>query len=316
MDNPIKVGISSCLLGNKVRYDGQHKLNRYLRDQLGNYVEWLPVCPEVECGLPTPRESMHLEGSMDEPHLVTTKTEIDHTDKMQSWIKQKIADLATEDLCGFVFKTKSPSSGMRGITVFKGKGKPLGTGPGLFASAFMKAFPHIPVEDEGRLNDNGLRENFIEHLFVMHRWRNFMQSGKGYKDFIDFHTRHKYILMAHSNKHLKLMGKLVAEGKRKKPEILMHEYMLLLMEAMKLKATVNKNTNVLQHLMGYFKEHLTSDEKAELSGVIKEYHQELVPLIVPIVLIQHYVRKYDQEYLRDQYYLFPHPRELKLRNHV
>jgi len=316
MRAPFKVGISSCLLGEEVRYNGQHKLDRYLRDTLGEYVEWVPVCPEVECGLPIPREPMHLKGTVESPRLVSTKSGTDHTERMQKWIERKLKELEKQELCGFVFKTRSPSSGMRGIRVFKEKGKPIGHGTGLFAGAFMKTFPLLPVEDEGRLNDAGLRENFIERLFIMHRWQNVMKADATYKDLMDFHARHKYILMAHSPKHLKQLGPMVAGGKRRKFEMLANEYFEILMEALKLKATVKKNTNVLQHLMGYFKKHLTPDEKQELLDVITSYHDELVPLIVPVVLIQHYVRKYEDAYLHEQYYLFPHPRELKLRNHV
>lgn len=312
----IKLGISSCLLGNLVRYNGQHAMDRFLVDQLGQYVDWVPVCPEVECGLPVPRETMRLVGSPESPRLLTTRTGIDHTQKMLTWIEKKLPELEKENLNGFVFKSKSPSSGMQGVKVYTEKGMPSRRGSGLFAKAFMERFPLLPVEDEGRLNDAGLRENFIERIFVMHRWRAYLESGASPAGLVDFHTRHKLLLMAHSPKDLKPMGNLVAQGRRADKTRLLTEYLELLMPALKRKATVRKNTNVLDHIMGYFKKQLTTDEKKELKEVIGQYHQELVPLIVPIVLLRHYVRKYDEPYLSKQVYLHPHPSELKLRNHV
>ena len=316
MTDKIRLGISSCLLGNPVRYNGQHKLDRFLADQLGQYVEWVPVCPEVECGLPVPRETMRLVGAPEAPRLITTHSGIDHTGKMLNWIQKKLPQLEKENLCGFVFKSRSPSSGMQGVKIYTEQGMPSRQGSGLFAGAFMHRFPLIPVEDDGRMNDAGLRENFIERIFVMHRWKQFLEAGGGAAGLVDFHTRHKLLIMAHSPKDLKPLGNLVARGRRADRNRLHNEYLECLMSALKLKATVRKNTNVLDHIMGYFKKQLDPDEKKELKEVIAEYHQELVPLIVPVVLLRHYVRKFDEPYLKQQVYLHPHPGELKLRNHA
>jgi len=177
----IKLGISTCLLGEKVRYDGQHKLNHYLTDMLGKYVEWVPVCPEVECGLSVPREAMHLSGNSDSPHLVTVKTGIDHTDRMQKWCSKKLKELETEDLCGFVFKSKSPSSGLLNVKVFNAKGNPVKNGVGLFAKAFTARFPLLPVEEEGRLNDAGLRNRFIDHVAIYSRWLEYLKTDGSVK---------------------------------------------------------------------------------------------------------------------------------------
>lgn len=316
MEKRIKLGISMCLLGENVRYDGQHKLDRYLRDTLGKYVDWVPVCPEVECGLPVPRESMHLELSADGPRLVTTRTHVDQTKRMRTWIAKRLPELEKEDLCGFVFKSKSPSSGMRDIKIFTEAGMPHSKGPGLFAGAFMERFPLIPVEDEGRLHDDGIRENFVERIFVFNRWKELIKNGATRGNLVNFHTDHKLLIMAHSPTLLRELGKLVAHVKERDQDELFSEYFTVFMDAMHLKTTVKKNTNVLHHMMGYFKKLLTADEKQELLEVIDAYHGELVPLIVPIVLFQHYVRKYDEPYLQRQHYLNPHPVELKLRNHV
>lgn len=312
----IKVGISACLLGEKVRYDGGHKLDHYLKDTLGQFVEWVPVCPEVECGLPVPREAMRLIGDPDSPRLVTVRSGTDQTVRMQLWAEDRLKQLATVDLCGFIFKSRSPSSGMRGVKVYAASGIPARSGVGVFARAFMEHFQLMPVEDEGRLHDPSLRENFIERIFTFKRWKNFLGNDGSVRGLVDFHSDHKLIILAHSTRHYTEMGRLVANARKYEPDILHDNYLSLLMEGLKLLATARKNTNVLQHMMGYFKKQLTPREKMELSEVIGDYHKGLLPLVVPVVLLRHYVRKYDEPYLKRQHYLHPHPAELGLRNHV
>ncbi|MFO7659524.1 MAG: DUF523 and DUF1722 domain-containing protein [Candidatus Cloacimonadaceae bacterium] len=316
MENMIKLGISSCLLGNKVRYDGQHKYDSWLVDELGPYVEYVPVCPEVECGLPIPREAMRLVGDSENPQLLTIKTLKDITPQMLTWSEGKIQALQQENLCGFVFKAKSPSSGMERVKVYPIKGGAAAkTGIGIFAREFMKAFPLLPVEEEGRLHDPVLRENFIERIFIMQRWQNLMSNKPKAGDIVDFHTRHKLLLMAHSPAHYRSMGKLVANIKQYYVSDFLTEYLFQLMEATKKPATRAKHQNVMLHILGYFKQDLTAQEKAELIEIIDKYKAKHYPLIVPITLINHYVRKYDKPYLAQQFYLNPHPMELNLRNH-
>jgi uncharacterized protein YbgA (DUF1722 family)/uncharacterized protein YbbK (DUF523 family) len=312
----IALGISSCLLGNQVRYDGGHKLDHYLVDTLGQYVDWVPVCPEVECGLPIPREAMHLVGDPGDPRLVTLRSNVDHTDRMKKWAKKKVVELEREELCGFVFKSRSPSSGMRGVKIYTKEGMPNATGSGIFAHAFMKRFPLLPVEDDGRMHDPGLRENFIERVFVYRRWQGYIGDDGSLGGLVRFHTDHKYLVMAHSQKHYRELGVMVAAGKSARRGKLHTDYLGTLMEGLQLLATPKKNTNVLQHMAGYFKERLSAEEKKELQDVIVSYHDGLVPLIVPVTLLKHYVRKYNEEYLSRQIYLTPHPLELMLRNHV
>jgi len=312
----IRLGISACLLGEPVRYDGGHKLDRFLRDVLGRYVEYIPVCPEVECGLPVPRESMHLVGDPDAPRLIGIRSKNDHTERMSEWAAGRVRELETESLCGFIFKSNSPSSGMERIRVYDTNGVARKAGTGLFARAFMEHFPHMPVEDEGRMHDLTIRENFIERVFVYGRWQSLSRQARNLGGLVDFHTCHKLLIMSHSPKHYTAMGRLVASGKDVPAERLFRDYGELLMEALKLKATPKKNTNVLQHLAGYFKKVMSGDEKQEMAELITAYHAGHLPLIVPVTLINHYVRKYDQPYLKRQYYLNPHPLELQLRNHA
>jgi uncharacterized protein YbgA (DUF1722 family)/uncharacterized protein YbbK (DUF523 family) len=316
MEERIRLGISTCLLGENVRYDGGHKLDRFLTETLGQYVEYVPVCPEVECGLPIPRESMHLEGDPEKPRLVTSRTHEDKTEKMVRWAKGRVVELEKEDLCGFIFKSNSPSSGMERVKIRNEKGMPEKKGVGLFAKIFMEHFPLIPVEEDGRLHDPKLRENFIERIFTMMRWRELLRKRWSMGNLVDFHSRNKLLILSHSPKHHKMMGKLVADGKRRGIKKLYQEYESLLMGALKLKTTAKKNTNVLQHMMGYFKKQLSSDEKQELLEIIQQYYEGYVPLVVPVTLMNHYIRKYQQPYLSMQTYLNPHPIALQLRNHV
>ncbi len=313
----IKLGVSTCLLGEKVRYDGGHKLNRYVRDTLGQYFDYVPVCPEVECGLPVPREALRLTGDPGAPRLVTNKTGLDYTDQMQAWGWKRLAELEQEDLCGYIFKSRSPSSGLERIKVYREQdGMPVNTGVGIWARLFMEHFPLLPVEDEGRLNDPLLREHFIERVFVYARWRELVRNGFTAGDLIDFHSRHKLLFMAHSPKLYKEMGSFVADFKHLSGDALLEAYHRLVHQAMQEKASVKKHINVLQHLLGYFKNDLTADEKQEFLDLVEAYRRGDVPLIVPITLVNHFVRKYQEPYLGRQYYLNPHPGELRLRNHA
>ena len=315
MENSIKIGVSSCLLGERVRYDGGHKHNDYITDILGNYFSFVPVCPEVGCGLPIPREAMRLEGDAAAPRLLTRQSRVDLTAQMQAFCTSKIKELEGEDLCGFIFKKDSPSSGLFRVKVYN-NGMAVKNGRGLFAAAVAKNFPLLPMEEEGRLNDAPLRENFIERVFSYRRWKDFLASAPTPGKLVEFHTAHKLLMMAHSPDYYRQMGVLVAHGKELAVAELFRRYEELLMKGLTLHATAAKNTNVLQHIMGYFKKELTTEEKAELLEVIHQYHDHLLPLIVPLTLLKHYVRKYDQTYLRSQIYLSPHPAQLMLRNHV
>jgi uncharacterized protein YbgA (DUF1722 family)/uncharacterized protein YbbK (DUF523 family) len=316
METKFKIGISSCLLGNPVRWNAGHKLDRFLTNTLGQFVEYVPVCPEVEAGFGVPRESVRLVGNPENPRMITFKSKTDLTDQMKRWAKKRVKELEKEDLCGFIFKSDSPSSGMIRVKVYSEKGMPRKVGVGMFARAFMDHFPRIPVEDDGRLHNPAIRENFIERIFSLKRWRDIVAKSPRIGKLVDFHSRNKLLLLSHSQKHYRLMGKLVANGKKLTSRKLFDQYEQLLLEALALNTTAKKNNNVLQHLMGYFKKQLTADEKQELLEVFEQYRKGYVPLLVPLTLINHYVRKYDQPYLKIQTYLNPHPVELKLRTSV
>ncbi|MBF0327535.1 MAG: DUF523 and DUF1722 domain-containing protein [Nitrospirae bacterium] len=316
MAEKIKIGISRCLLGENVRYDGGHKLDHYLKDTLGMHVDWVGVCPEVEYGLPVPRETMRLVGDPASPRLMTIGTNIDHTAGMKHWTYKRLKELEKENLCGFIFKSRSPSSGIRGVKVYGETGVVLKNSPGIFGGAFLKHFPLLPAEDDDRLQTLKFRENFIERVFVYRRWLDFIAYDRSLRGLIAFHADHKLLLMAHSNEHYRKLGKLVAEGKMYKRNDLLNEYIVQMTDGLRLFTTVKKNTNVLMHIMGYFKNVLSGKDKKELIETINNYHKEIIPLIEPITLLQHYVNKYDEPYLKKQYYLNPHPAVLMLRNHA
>lgn len=315
MIEPIKIGVSACLLGEHVRYDSGHKHDRYITDTLGVYFTFVPVCPEVGCGLPTPREAMRLEGDPAAPRLMTRQTRIDKTEQMLAYCEAKIKELEDENLCGFIFKKDSPSSGLFRVKVYN-NGQAMKVGSGLFAAAMVRRFPVLPMEEEGRLNDAPLRENFIERVFSYRRWKNFLSEKPSLGRLVEFHTGNKLLMMAHSPQIYREMGVLVAHGAEVGLAELLRRYEELFMKGLALHATVRKNTNVLQHIMGYFKQQLSADEKVELLEVIGQYHDGLLPLIVPMTLLKHYINKYNQQYLKGQVYLLPHPKQLMLRNHV
>jgi uncharacterized protein YbgA (DUF1722 family)/uncharacterized protein YbbK (DUF523 family) len=312
-----KLGVSACLLGERVRYDGQHKRDTFVCDTLGPFVEYVQVCPEVECGLPVPREPMHLAGNPENPKLVTTRTGIDHTERMQSWASQRVRDLEAEGLCGFIFKSKSPSSGMERVKVYhEEKNMLTGRAPGMFARAFMEHFPLLPAEEEGRLNDPGLRENFIERIFTLKRYRDAMREAHSIASLTNFHAQHKQLLMAHDPVATRALGKRLAIAGKAPLGETRTWYEAELLTILRKMTTLAKHTDVLMHMMGHFKKRLSSDEKAELLDIIAQFKAGLLPLVVPITLLQHYVRKYKEPYLAEQAYLHPHPIELKLRNHA
>ncbi len=311
------LGISTCLTGKNVRYDGQHSYNYWLVEVLGKYVEYVPVCPEVGIGLPVPREALRLVGDIEAPRLVTVFTNRDFTDEMIAFSHKTIQGLFPKELCGFVFRSKSPSSGMERVKVYPvGGGMSQKKGVGIWARELMKAMPLLPVEEEGRLNDPILRENFIERIFVMDRWHQLIHAGLKPKAIVEFHTRHKLLIMAHSPQIYREMGKLVANVSQYSMNQFKDIYLELLMKACKLHATARKHQNVMHHILGYFKQDLSSFEKEEMLGLIENYKNHLLPLIVPITMLNHYTKKYNKPYLADQYYLNPHPMELALRNHV
>ena len=314
--NRIRIGISSCLLGQQVRFNGGHKHDRYLTDTLGQYFVWVPVCPEVEVGLGTPREPIRLVQRDDGVRLRTTTTDVDLTKRMQSFSRQRVADLAGESLRGFILKNNSPSCGMERVKVHQPKGPSKKSGQGLFAKALLARFPNLPVEEEGRLCDPKLRENWVERVFAYDAITRLWKPRWRLSDLVNFHTIYKFTLLSHSEREFRELGRLVAAAKAIPRRELRNRYEAGFMQAMKKIATRKKNSNVLQHMLGFFKKKLDESSRREILALIEDYRAGFVPLVVPLTLVRHYVRILNVDYLRKQVYLNPHPKELALRNHV
>jgi uncharacterized protein YbgA (DUF1722 family)/uncharacterized protein YbbK (DUF523 family) len=313
---PILVGVSTCLLGEKVRWDAGHKNNDYVHEMLGAYFQFVPVCPELEVGMGVPREPVHLIGDPSSPRMVGNKSGEDWTDRMHAWSRARLEQLAAMGLSGYILKRSSPSCGMERVSVKDAKGMPHKVGRGLYAAALLERLPRLPVEEEGRLSDAGLRENFIVRVFAYHRAQQVFAGRWRRGDVVAFHTREKFLLMAHSPERFRRLGKLVAAIKDHPPAAFRDLYLDLYMEALQQRATTRKNVDVLQHVLGFMKQELSAPQKQGILAEIETYRRGLVPLIVPLTLLRHYLGLLGVTYLLDQTYLQPTPAELALRNHV
>ncbi len=317
MDRP-KIGISSCLLGSEVRYDGGHKHNSYITRTLGEYFEFVPFCPEVAIGLGIPRTPIRLVASDAGPRAVNIQDPtVDYTEALDAYAGKVTPVL--NDYCGYLVKKDSPSCGMERVKVYyRDDAPPVREAAGIYTARLLRDHPEIPVEEEGRLMDPGLRENFIERVYALYRWRTTVEADDGPTParLVDFHTRHKFFMLAHHEHTYRELGRIVAGAGEGDIAEKSNSYLHLFMQGLKHKANPKKNTNVLMHIMGYFKDHLTGEDKAELLELIEAHRQGLVPVLVPITLINHYLKKFPSEYVANQIYLQPHPRELMLRNHV
>lgn len=317
MAEEIRIGVSACLLGEQVRWDAGHKRNEYVRGRLAEHFVFVPVCPEVELGLGIPREPIRLARQDGEIRLLGREDQGDLSAAMRDYARARVADLAAAGLSGYILKSGSPSCGMERVKVWDRNGVPSKSGRGLFAEVLIERLPLLPVEEEGRLNDPGLRENFIERVFAHRRLQDLFADGAWtVGDLVDFHAREKYLLLAHDTEGYGELGRMVATAKGRPPAELARDYRERFMLAMAKPATIGRHVNVLQHMAGYFKNELDPADKAELHGVIDDYARGLVPLVVPTTLVGHWVRKLGVDYLARQRYLAPHPKELMLRNHV
>lgn len=311
-----RLGVSACLLGQNVRYDGGHRRDAFLYQVLSRFVQWVPVCPEVEAGMGVPRESVRLIGPGAKPKLIAQRSGHNWTAPMHSYAESKALGLARLGLCGYVFKKDSPSCGLYRVPIHTNGSRVARTGRGIFAAALSAALPTLPLEEEGRLNDSALRENFLERVFALHRWQVAQAAGRTRGRLVSFHTRHKFLLLAHSEYHYRRLGSLVAKVGSGSLRAHYATYERIFMEALAFRATAKKHSNVLEHMLGYFSDRLSPAERRELTEVIGDYRSSLVPLIAPLTLIRHYVDKYGVAYLSQQAYLAPCPKELMLRNYV
>jgi uncharacterized protein YbgA (DUF1722 family)/uncharacterized protein YbbK (DUF523 family) len=315
-DDEISVGVSACLLGEQVRYDGGHKRDSYVADVLSRYFRFVPVCPELDIGLGVPRETLRLVRSRDGIRMIAPASGTDHTATMREYARRRSRQLRELGLRGYILKKNSPSCGMTRVKTYTEAGMPAPSDRGLFADALMTLMPLLPVEEEGRLNDPKLRENFIVRIFAYDRVCRLFEGRWTVGDLVAFQAREKLLLMAHAPEAQRGLGRIVAGAKRADRSALRERYTEELMAALAKPATVRRHVNALQHMLGYFRDLLGSDARQQLRNAVEDYRTGIVPLVVPLTLIRHYVELLNIAYLRDQSYLQPHPKELALRNHV
>jgi uncharacterized protein YbgA (DUF1722 family)/uncharacterized protein YbbK (DUF523 family) len=306
MSSPIKVGISSCLLGQQVRYDGGHKLSALCVQELGLLFEFVPTCPEAGAGLGVPRPAVRLTGNPAAPRAMGVDDPLlDVTDSLQAYTDKRVPELG--DLCGYVFIRNSPSCGLFRVKLYGPDGELRDeTSRGIFAAAMTDANPLMPVEEEGRLQDPVLRENFITRVFALHNWRQLQQQGLTAAALTDFHSRYKYTLMAHSLQHYQELGRMLADAGKQDAAALGEKYFAALMEGLQQRATRGTNTNVLMHLQGYLKAKLQDDEKQQLAQVIDQYRRGSLPLVEPVRLLRRYFARHPDPYIARQAYLQPY----------
>jgi len=312
----IPLGVSQCLLGEPVRFDGGHKRNAFLLEVLSKYVEFQPVCPEVAIGLGIPRKPIRLIVTDGQDRIRSVENpDLDVTDGLYREAEKAAEQMP--DICGYVFMQKSPSCGVFGLKRYGSNGYSIDSrGRGAYAKRFMELMPLIPVEEAGRLVDAGLRENFIARIFALHDWRENLQHEPTAKKIIDFYSRYKYQVMAHHVPSYFFIGKFLANLSARAIAETNNEFIRLLMTALGHLATRKGNANAMMHLRGYLKLHITSLEKQELSHLIESYAKGLVPLVVPLTLLKHHLMTLDNPYLKSQTFWSPYPEELGLRNIV
>jgi len=312
----LRLGISRCLLGDRVRFDGGHKHDPFITETWGEFFEFVPICPEVEVGMGVPRECVRLVGHPENPRMVGIASETDWTARMQKYANQRVQELAAQQLHGFILKNNSPSCGLARVAIFGDRGRPQKQGRGLFAAVLMRRIPLLPVEEETRLHRTELRENFIERVFAFARWRELLRRHPRAEDIVSFHTRHKCTLMAHHPQEYRQLGRLVATAGQIGTKQLIEEYGAVFMSIMKHIATRRKHANVLYHLLGFLKQRIEASDRAELVECIESYRRGDLPLLVPMTLLRHHFRQHPVPWVMEQTYLNPCPAEMLLRNHA
>lgn len=309
------IAISSCLLGQEVRFDGGHKRDRWITDVLADYFDFSPVCPEVGIGMGTPRPPIRLVGRQDSPRAVGVKdADLDVTDKLLAFAEKAARNLG--HVSGYILKSKSPSCGMERVPLYAPSGHGQKVGTGIHAGVIMQRLPELPVEEEGRLNDPLLRENFINRVYVYRRWQDLKASRLSAVKLVAFHSDHKYMVMAHNQAAYRRLGKLLSNLKGVNLNAVGEVYIGELMGALKRRVSRDRHVNAMQHIMGYLKKRLDGEDKLELIEAIEAYRRGDVPLVVPMFLFRHHFRHHPDPYIDRQWYLDPYPAPLGLRNNI
>lgn len=311
----LRLGVSACLMGSAVRFDGGHSRDKLLLGPVSAFAKYVPVCPEVEIGLGTPRPTIRLQRIRESVQLMRPHDGANLTAKMREWAERRVDQIEEMDLSGYVLKKDSPTCGMERVRVYDENGSPSRDGRGIFAEVLMRRMPLLPVEEDGRLHDSRLRENFFERAFAYDRLRKFFASDWSAGSLIRFHSHEKLLLMSHNPQAYAELGRMVATvTQRDRVEFTM-AYQQGFMDALRSKASVGRQVNVLQHIAGYLGRNIDKGEKAEIVTLLEDFRQGMVPLAVPMALLRHHVRRLDIYYIENQSYLNPHPKELGLRSY-
>ena len=312
----MKLGISTCLLGVNCRYDGGHSKDKFILNDLGKHFEFRSFCPEGEI-YPTPREAIRQVRVNGNLIIKTSNTQNDVTNEINNISKKLVDQIKDDDLCGYILKSKSPTCGMARVKIYPdGEGQSENVGVGVFAKELMEKFPLLPVEEEGRLTDPWLKENFLMQIFAYKNIFDFLKTNPSIGELVDFHTSYKYLIYSKSHEAYKQLGQIVANHEKKDKEIVFEEYKQNFLEAINEKGTISKTYNVLMHIFGYFKKFITKDEKEEVLTSMQEFKDGIIPLIAIIKIIKIYVKRFDIKYLEKQKFLQPYPKELALRSNV
>ncbi|MCL6268409.1 DUF523 and DUF1722 domain-containing protein [Sansalvadorimonas sp. 2012CJ34-2] len=317
-ERTITLGISACLVGQKVRYNGDHKRSSMVLNILDKFFHLRAVCPEVEIGMGVPREPIRLVGEPDQDYRVvgSDHPENDFTEQLLDF-GHKTGEALDKDISGYILMQRSPSCGMERVKIYHKNGHPLGaSGPGMYARALMETCPLLPVEEEGRLHDSVLRDNFFTRVIAWHRWQQEMRDNSTYAGLVAYHSAYKYILMAHSPQNYRKLGQMVSVGKKKPVEETASEYIQLFMDTLKQRANRKSHTNVMLHLLGYMKKTLSDESRHTMLELIEQYRIGQIPLVVPVTMLRHFLNIHGSQYVKDQVYLQPHPEELGLRNTI
>lgn len=316
MSETIKIGVSACVVGENVRFDGSHARDSYLTETLAKYVEFVPLCPELACGMGLPREKVRQVDCAGDIRLIGRDSGEDWSDRMLKWCERVLPGLEEEGLNGFVFKSRSPSCALQRGKIVSTTKSPATRGAGFFSSKVMDMFPLLPVEASDRLHNPIIRENFIRRVFLLKRWRELGDKGKQIGHLVDFHTRHAMLIRAHDLRGYRELGKLLGESSVFNNEEIFDTYSVLLFRSLALKSTPKKNSDVLTHILNLLKKDLDNGDIQEIKTMIQAYKGGRIPLIMPVTIINHHARRLNKSYMMQQYFLNPHPAELKLLNHV
>ncbi|RXK13020.1 hypothetical protein CP965_04240 [Halarcobacter mediterraneus] len=312
----MKLGVSSCLIGTMCRYDGANSKDNFITNILQEYFEFDPYCPE-KMVFSTPREAIRLVEKDNEVRVITSNTKKDVTDELVNISQVCVEQMQQDELCGFILKSKSPTCGLERVKIYQDKEAPSEKkGVGVFAGKIKENFPLLPLEEEGRLNDPWLRENFLMQIFAYRHLFEFLKSKPSFKDLVDFHTSYKYLIYSKSQSSYKELGNIVANHEKKDIEEVLSLYKVAFLEAISKKGSISKTYNVLLHILGYFKKLITKEEKEEMLESMEEFKEGIIPLIAVIKLLNIYTKRFDLEYLLKQKFLSPYPKELALRSTV